>query len=245
MGNEKTERIRSQKQELALLEQTIESLEANLLELQQKIDTLKQSEDANRARCGAELNAKGEAARGLQDVCQVTLAEVQALPVPQVTSVSCPPVTFTIDHSSVRKAHNEQWMSPPFYTHYGGYKMCLSLYPNGTQEAYGNHISVFFHMMSGEFDDHLKWPFPGAIVNISALSQRNVVVGGVVGSRGNFGADINLIGQNTRDCRSRVYDGSYGPGYGQRRYIPHRYLGQYLSGDSFKIMIYHLQFLPL
>ena len=99
--------------------------------------------------------------------------------------------------------------------------------------------------MSGEFDDHLQWPFPGAVINISALNQRNPVVGGVIGSKGNYGAEIMLVGQNTQRHRSRVYSGSYGPGYGLRKYIPHHFLNQYLAGDLFKIVIYHLQFLPL
>ena len=245
MVKEKTERIQSQKQVLTSLEQTIKSLEANLLGLTQKISTLKETEDTNRARCIAELNKKGEEARKLQHVSQETLAEIQVLPVPQKTTNYYPPVTFTIDNFNSRKSLNEQWFSPPFYTHFGGYKMCLSVYPNGYEEAQGNHISVFFHMMSGEFDDHLEWPFPGAIINVSALSQRSIIVRGVVGSRGNFGAEIVLIGQNTQECRSRVYSGSYGPGYGQRKYIPHCFLNQYLTGDLFKLVIYHFQFLPL
>ena len=245
MVKEKTERIHSQKQELASLEQTIQSLEADLLGLTQKISTLKETEDANRARCTAELNAKGEEARGLHDICQVSLTEVQALPVPQTASIHCPPVTFTIDNFYSRKINDEQWFSPPFYTHFGGYKMCLSVYPNGYGEVKGSLMSIYFHMMSGEFDDHLEWPFPGAIINVSALSQRHAVVGGMMGSWGNYGAEIMLIGQNTREYRSRVYDGSFGPGYGQPKYIPHRLLSQYLAGDSFKIVIYSFQFLPL
>ena len=245
MMKEKMARIQLQKQELASLEQTVESLEANLLDLTQKINALKEKEDTNRARCTAQLNAKSEEARGLQDICQVTLAEVQALPMPQATSVLCPPVTFTIDSFNLRKNLDEEWISPPFYTHYGGYKMCLMVHPNGYQEVRGTHVSIYIHVMSGEFDDHLQWPFPGAIVNVSALSQRNAIIGGVVGSRGNYGGAIMLTGQHTLQMRSRVYGGSYGPGYGQPRYIPHRLLTQYLAGDVFKIVIYHIQFLPL
>lgn len=242
---QKNDIIRSQKEELASLELTIESLEANLRELQGKLMKLKEDEDANRVRCTAKLAAKVEETRELHDVCQVCLAEVQALSTPQVINFICPPVTFTIDNFSVRKAHNEQWMSQPFYTHLGGYKMCLSVYPNGLKEGKGSHMSVFFHMMSGEFDSQLMWPFPGAVINITALSQRHAMVGGVVGSRGNFGADIDLIGQATRGCRSRVYDGSYGPGYGRQKYIPHNQINQYIAEDTFKIMVFHIQFIPL
>ena len=242
---EKSARIRSQKQELASLEQTIESLEASLLDVTQQVDALKETEGTNRARCAAQLNAKSEEARRLQDICQVTLAEVQALPMLQATGVLYPPVTFTIDSFTLRKNLDEEWISPPFYTHYGGYKMCLMVHPNGYQEVRGTHVSVYIHMMSGEFDDGLQWPFPGAIVTVSALSQRNAIIGGVVGSRGNYGASIMLTGQHTRQMRSRVYNGSYGPGYGQHQYIPHRLLNQYLAGDVFKIVICSIEFLPL
>ena len=112
----------------------------------------------------------------------------------------------------------------------------------GMKECEALHVS---HMVSGEFDDHLQWPFPGAIINVSALSQRNAIIGGVVGSRGNYGEAIMLSGQRTLHVRSRVYDGGYGQGYGQQKYIPHGMLNQYLAGDVFKIVVYHIQFLPL
>jgi TNF receptor-associated factor 4 len=53
------------------------------------------------------------------------------------------------------------WFSPHFYTHPNGYKMCLGVVANGIDRDKGTHISVFVHMMQGEFDDDLKWPFRG------------------------------------------------------------------------------------
>ena len=245
MMKEKTARIKAQKQELASLEQTIESLEADLLDLTQKINILKETEDMKRERCSAQLNANNDEARKLQGICQAIRTELQPLPIPQATGILCPPVTFTIDNFTLRKNADEEWISPPFYTHHGGYKMCLTMHLNGYKQARGTHISVYVHMMSGEFDDHLQWPFPGAIINVSALSQRNAIIGGVVGSRGNYGEAIMLSGQRTLHVCSRVYDGGYGQGYGQQKYIPHGILNQYLAGDVFKIVVYHIQFLPL
>ena len=240
---EMSDKICSKKQELTKLEHTIKSLETELLDLQHRIDAMKQVEGANRARYTAKLNSRCNEAMGLKDVCQMTLAKLQAMPVPPANYASCPPVTFTVDHFSVRKTHDEEWISPPFYTHFGGYKMCLSIFPNGIQEAQGNHVSVYLHMMSGEFDDHLKWPFPGALVNISALSQQNPALRKLAGSRGNIGANIGLLTRDARECRYRVCDGTYSPGHGRRRYISHQYLNQYLTKDSFKIMIFNVQFL--
>ena len=101
---EKTEKIDSQKQELASLEQIIKSLEADLLGLTQKISLLKETEDADRVRCTAQLKAKSEEVRGLHDVCQGALTEVQALPMPQAADIHCPPVTFNIDNLTRERA---------------------------------------------------------------------------------------------------------------------------------------------
>lgn len=108
----------SKKEELTMLEQYVQSLETELLDLQKRIETMKQvmSEARSRARYTAELSARYNETKGLQDICRVTLAEFQALPVPAqpTDSIFCPPVIFNIDRFSIRKTHNEKWMSPPF-----------------------------------------------------------------------------------------------------------------------------------
>ena len=74
------------------------------------------------------------------------------------------PIEFVITNFTERKNSNRVWYSPPFYTHPQGYKMCLTVYANGDGEGKGTHVSVFTRLMRGEFDDHLKWPFPGRVV---------------------------------------------------------------------------------
>ncbi|CAF1377501.1 unnamed protein product [Didymodactylos carnosus] len=49
--------------------------------------------------------------------------------------------------------------SPPFYSSFNGYKMCMRLYLNGDGLARSTHISLFFVLMRGEYDAILKWPF--------------------------------------------------------------------------------------
>lgn len=51
----------------------------------------------------------------------------------------------------------------PFYTHSGGYKMQLRIYPSGIDHGKDTHISMYCHIMKGENDDKLKWPFEGTI----------------------------------------------------------------------------------
>ena len=46
---------------------------------------------------------------------------------------------------------------PSFYTHSCGYRICVEVTLNQTS------ISVFTHLMQGDYDNHLRWPFRGEI----------------------------------------------------------------------------------
>lgn len=59
--------------------------------------------------------------------------------------------------------------SPPIYV-YGSYKMCLRINLNGIDKRVGQYIGLFVHMMKGEYDDFLKWPFTGTM-SLSILDQ--------------------------------------------------------------------------
>ncbi|XP_060620656.2 TNF receptor-associated factor 6 [Anolis sagrei] len=61
--------------------------------------------------------------------------------------------------------------SPGFYTGKPGYKLCMRLHiqlPNVQRCA--NYISLFVHIMQGEYDNYLPWPFQGTI-RLSVLDQ--------------------------------------------------------------------------
>ena len=49
--------------------------------------------------------------------------------------------------------------SPPFYSSSTGYKMCCRLYPCGDGNARNTHMSLFFVLMRGDYDDLLTFPF--------------------------------------------------------------------------------------
>ena len=72
------------------------------------------------------------------------------------------------------KKNSDIWLSPPFYSQIGGYKMCISVYANGCGVGEDTHLSVYINMMAGEYDDNLKWPFHGE-VTVQLLNQRNNV----------------------------------------------------------------------
>ena len=65
---------------------------------------------------------------------------------------------------SDHKRNKDEWYSLPFYTGSpGGYKMCLRVDVNGWGYGCGTHVSVYVHLMRGEYDSSLMWPFRGDI----------------------------------------------------------------------------------
>ena len=79
-------------------------------------------------------------------------------------------VTFKMPMFSQYKESKEMFCSPPFYTHQGGYKMCIKVNANGAGSGEGTHISLGASLMRGENDDNLTWPFTGT-VTVDLLNQ--------------------------------------------------------------------------
>ena len=67
--------------------------------------------------------------------------------------------------------------SLPFYSSRYGYKMCLRLYIMGDGIGKTTHMSLFFVMMRGEFDNILPWPFTQRVTFrlINQKSGRDIV----------------------------------------------------------------------
>ena len=68
------------------------------------------------------------------------------------------PVEVTMTDFKEYISSDATWYSPPFYTHDGGYMLCLST----TQ--WGQHMYIDVYLMRGEFDDHLQFPFCAYII---------------------------------------------------------------------------------
>ena len=81
-----------------------------------------------------------------------------------------PPWVVKLEGFEEKKRNDETWYSDPVYSHFGGYKMCSRVNPNGDDSGKGTHISVFVCLMKGDNDDNLKFPFKGQIV-VSLLNQ--------------------------------------------------------------------------
>ena len=72
-------------------------------------------------------------------------------------------VVFKVQGYASKKKKNEIFFSPPFYTHPGGYRMCVLVVANGHGDAKGTHLSVFVKLLQGQCDNQLHWPFLGNI----------------------------------------------------------------------------------
>lgn len=60
--------------------------------------------------------------------------------------------------------------SPAFHTSLYGYKLCMRINLNGVDSGVGKHVALFVHMMQGDYDSILEWPFTGRIA-LSILDQ--------------------------------------------------------------------------
>ncbi len=87
------------------------------------------------------------------------------------STVFVPPFEYIMPNFQACKEGNEQWLGPPFYSHIGGYQMCISVDANGSEDGNNTHVSVYANLMRGEFDNNLRWPFRGS-VTVRLLNQR-------------------------------------------------------------------------
>ena len=81
-----------------------------------------------------------------------------------------PPWVVKLEGFEEKKRNDEEWFSDPVYSHFGGYKMCLRIDPDGDGSSKGTHVLVSVCLMKGDNDENLKFPFKGRIV-VSLLNQ--------------------------------------------------------------------------
>ncbi len=158
------------------------------------------------------------------------MQEQLAKPVTEYFIGSLPPFYFTLDNFAHHKKHALKWYSPTFYSHPNGYKMCVCVSSDGP------HISVLVHLVRGEFDDSLQWPFSGSI-NVYLLNQRH--------DGGHHSAEVVYDSDTTLVQSGRV-EGTFerSAGHGNPLFIEYEQLAyeqstdcEYLSQDRLRFMI--------
>ena len=150
-----------------------------------------------------------------------------------------PPLVFTMTNFKQHKKDKDQWFSPPFYSHIGGYKMCIGVDATSRNVDY---VSVYLHMMAGEYDNNLKWPFHGE-VTVQLLNQRR----NMDHYEKQLIRDDDYSSDNCKECFARVQGvRQHGPGWGCFKFISHERLiitysagknCQYLMNDCLKFQV--------
>ena len=145
------------------------------------------------------------------------------------------PMIYILTNYDQKKNSEEKSYSPAFYTSQKGYKMCICVFANGCWDGKGTRVSVGAHLMKGENDDYLPWPFIG-IVTVELLNQLEDK---------NHHCEI-IVFTSDSEASQRVVDERSSHGWGRSLYISHSDLGydtvmncQYLKDDRlhFKISV--------
>lgn len=135
------------------------------------------------------------------------------------------PVRFTMHNFEQHKQRKDSWFSPPFYTNPQGYKICLCVVANGEGPADGQYTSVLIHMMKGDYDRYLKWPFR-VVITVHLLDQD--------GNEDNHHKQkIYITDRTPNEVAKRVMDGERAEfGWGMFHFIEHEKLEpNYLKND--------------
>ena len=132
------------------------------------------------------------------------------------------PFYFTLENYAHLKKNALRWFSPPFYSHALGYKMCFEVDVAGSSVGEGTHVSVLAHLMRGEFDEQLKWPFHG-LVKIKLLNE--------VGDRNHFEGIIEYDDDTPLVNSGQVTDREKGMGWGIPLFIENSKLSYNRSLD--------------
>ena len=126
------------------------------------------------------------------------------------------------------------WHSQPFYTHNRGYKMCQMVDANGYGDGCGTHVSVFLHLMRGEFDDELNWPLRGKFT-VQILNKKQAYVKNM----GHAARTLYFNDSMTSNANQRVTEGERSrSAWGFHRFISHsRLWPNYLKEGSVRFYI--------
>ena len=121
------------------------------------------------------------------------------------------PVVIRMDDYSYHSARQEPWYSQPFYSAPLCYKLCLCVYANGACSGKFTHLSVYVHLMAGEFDDNLCWPLEMKL----AVELQNQLV-----DASHWVVDCDFSGTMPQRIRRRVNQGKAKKGVGSAKFIP-------------------------
>ena len=127
------------------------------------------------------------------------------------TGLHVPPFVVIMREFLHKKTKKIWWESQPFYSHPCGYKLHLEVRSGGYGAGAGRYVSVYIHLLCGEFDDQLPWPL-SADVHFQLINHH--LEGKNYSSKVTFTKDS--------EASRRVMDGRVaGTGRGYAQFVPH------------------------
>jgi len=146
------------------------------------------------------------------------------LPLFQIFGGAGTPVPCTISLYNFEKYRSNRtaWYSRPFLTHIPGYKMRLRVDANGIGSGEGTHISVTTHVMQGQFDGMLNWPFRGNIT-VQLLDQEGTE---------EHHTRVISYSDRTPDTSAGRVTAVPSKGWGDTQFIPHNELAPKYLRDN-------------
>jgi hypothetical protein len=152
-----------------------------------------------------------------------------------------------IENFDLKKKANAEIVSEPFYSHKDGYKFVLLVYPNGCDTHKGQSVSAYIHLMKGENDNNLSFPFRGEltlqIVNVNDDKyhvEQKILITDETDPDGKYGARVSGLFTWMGSNRSSM-------GLGFSDFLSHQYLenhhqAQYLKDNTITFRIARIRY---
>ena len=150
------------------------------------------------------------------------------------------PIELVMTDFEKHKKCGDVWFSPEFSTHRKGYKMCLAVHANGLADGKGRYVSLYVHLVQGEFDDKLEWPFRGSVLVQLVSLDKEEEDEGEEEEGGEPHTKVILFDETSGECTAgRVVDGERAEtGQGLSKFVSHKDVqSKFLDDDCLKIRL--------
>ena len=202
-------------------------LERNFTQMTVRDATLTKHSEIVDSLCAQNLALK-------EEVDQLTTKQKSTRKLLNELSQLCPkpPITISIHNYTRRARANDVYASKSFYSHQGGYKMALIIYPNGESKQRGTHLSVYMRLLAGEYDSSLRWPFKGTVTIQMLRANRTW----------DFEKTIILNESSNYGCTKLPVNGLSNQLWGFSEWVPKRELeSDFLIGDAVSLRVTHVR----
>ena len=143
---------------------------------------------------------------------------------------SATPFQFQVDRFSFKKNQHQCHHSPAFYLR--NYRMQITVFPFGRYGSKGSHVAIYAHILRGEYDNQLKWPFRGRLT-VHLISQKH--------SYSNHVRHIVYDDSVSYKYSGRCLDSSPSLDYGIDQFLPFSSVQHYISNDTLTFELPHVE----